>query len=381
MKRLYFRPSGVSRRALALIATLSVAVLLAVERLPVLEKQPYYQEKVAAARLAAEAMRVIKNEKVARGLQSDPEVDPAGSGLIGAAYSPVTSNTGDLVSKRTANNPNFAAVLVEMLKQAGVRRGDVVAVGVSGSFPGMNIAAYSALQTLEARPLVIVSASASEWGANNPELLWLDMERVLADKNVLRTRAVAASRGGIDDRGFGMSDAGKAVLDAAIERYALRKVDAETLGEAIALRMGVYDDLAAGKPVRAYLNIGGGSASVGTYIGKKQLKPGVNLTPPRGGPGVDSVMQRFLQRGVPVIHVTQVARLARRYGLPVDPRVLPKPGEGSVYARVTYNRWLALGGVLTIVLAMLAFTRLDIGLRLLGSPRRTDPSPGPEQMI
>ncbi len=379
MKRLYFRPSGVSRRALALIAALSVALLFAVERLPTLEKQPYYREKVAAAHLAAESMRVIKNEKLARGLRVDPEVDPADSGLIGAAYSPVTSNTGDLVSKRTANNPNFAAVLVEMLKQAGVRRGDIIAVGVSGSFPGMNIAAYAALQTLETHPVVIVSASASEWGANNPELLWLDMEQVLAEKNVLRTRAAAGSRGGIDDRGFGMSDAGKALLDAAIERYALRRVDADTLGEAIALRMAVYDELAAGKPVRAYLNVGGGSASVGTYIGKKQLKPGVNFTPPRGV-NADSVMQRFLQRGVPVIHVTQIARLARRYGLPVDPRVTPKPGEGSVYVRTTYNRWLAFGGVLVIVLAMVAFTRLDIGLRLLGSARRSEPA-APEPMI
>jgi poly-gamma-glutamate system protein len=381
VKRLYFRPSGVSRRALTLIAVLSACLLFAVERLPVHEKQPYYEQKAAAAGLAAEAFRVIREERLARELAIDPEIDPARTGLIGTAYSPVTSNTGDLTSKRTANNPNFAAVLVQMLREAGVRRGDQVAVGVSGSFPGMNVAAYAALQTLEAKPLIIVSASASEFGANLPELLWLDMEKLFVDKNLFRFRAPAASRGGIDDRGFGMPEQGQALLDAAIERHGLRKVDAESLAEAIELRMRVYDELAQQKPIRAYLNVGGGSASVGTYIGKKQLKPGVNLSPPRGAAAVDSVMQRFLQRGVPVVHITQIISLARRYGLPVDPKITPKPGEGSVYVKTTYNRWLALAGAVIILLAMVAFTRLDLGLRLLGSSRRSEERTEPQQMI
>lgn len=382
MKRLYFRPSGVSRRALALIAALSACLLFAIEKLPVLEKQAHHDEKVAAAGLAAEAMRAVRAERLARDLRIDPEIDPAGTGLIGTAYSPVTSNTGDLTSKRTANNPNFAAVLVQMLREAGVRRGDQIAVGVSGSFPGLNVAAYAAMQTLDVRPLIIVSASASEFGANLPELLWLDMEKLFVEKNIFRFRAPAASRGGIDDRGFGMPEEGQALLDAAIERHGLRKVDSESLADAIDLRMQVYDELAQGKPIRAYLNIGGGSASVGTYIGKKQLKPGVNLTPPRGAAAVDSVMQRFLQRGVPVVHITQIVSLARRYGLPVDPKVTPKPGEGSVYVRTTYNRWLALTFAGIILLAMIAFTKLDLGLRLLGTSRRSDDRRDePQQMI
>ena len=178
-----------------------------------------------------------------------------------------------------------------------------------------------------------------------------------------------------------MPEQGQALLDAAIERHGLRKVDAESLADAIDLRMQVYGELAQGKPIRAYLNIGGGSASVGTYIGKKQLKPGVNFTPVRGANAVDSVMQRFLQRGVAVIHVTQIVSLARRYGLPVDPKVTPKPGEGSVYVKTTYNRWLALAGVVIILLAMVAFTRLDLGLRLLGASRRAEERPEPQQMI
>jgi hypothetical protein len=46
--------------------------------------------------------------------------------------------------------------------------------------------------------------------------------------------------------------------------------------------------------------------------------------------------------------------------------------------KTTYNRWLALAGVAIILLALIAFTRLDIGLRLLGSRRdekRNEPQP------
>lgn len=381
MKRLYLRPSGVSRRALALIAALSLAVLFAVERLPVLERQPLYTEKVAAANLALEAMRAIRAEKLAKGLRLDPEADPAGTGLIGVAYSIVTSNTGDLLSKRTANNPNFAAVMVQFLHEAGVQPGDVVAVGVSGSFPGLNIAAYAALQTLGAEPIVISSASASEWGANNPELLWLDMEKLLHEKQIFRFRSVAASRGGIDDRGFGLQPEGQAMLDAAIERNGVERVDAESLPDAIERRMQVYERFDGDKPIKAYLNIGGGSASVGTYVGKRQLKPGVNFRVPKGSPSVDSVMHRFLARGVPVIHVTKIVTLARRYGLPVDPKAMPKVGEGAIYSRSTYDRRLALGGVVVILFAMIALTRLDLGLRLLGSSRRDERPAEPQQMI
>jgi hypothetical protein len=40
-------------------------------------------------------------------------------------------------------------------KEANVQEGDVVAVGVSGSFPALNISTYAALESLGVRPLVI----------------------------------------------------------------------------------------------------------------------------------------------------------------------------------------------------------------------------------
>ena len=382
MKRIYWRPPGVSRRAMLLITTLSVVVLCAVELLPVKKKQEWYDEKLQAAHLARQAMGVIKAEKARLRIPPDPEADPHNTGMIGVSLSPVTSNTGYLSAKRASVNPNFAAVIVHLLKRAGVNRGDLVGIGASGSFPSLNIAAFAAAQTLELEPVSIVSASASQWGANNPELLWIDMERVLFEKQVFRFRSVAASCGGIDDRGYGMAKQGRRLIEEAIARNNLEFIEPSSLTDAIEKRMDIYQQYARGRPMRAYINIGGGAASVGTHLGKKLFRPGLNLNPPRGKDRVDSVMMRLSERDVPIVHITNIAALAAKHGLALEPEGIPRPGEGNVFYRLEYNRWLAGGGIALIFAVMLAFIRMDVGMRILrGTQRRSDTSRQPEPMV
>jgi len=382
VKRIYWRPPGVSRRAMVLVTLVAVGVMMVVELWPVKRKQPWYDEKLQAAHLARQAMGIVKDEKVRLGLRLDPEADPRGTGMIGVPLSPVTSNTGQLAAKQLSANPNFAAVLVDWLKDAGAKPGDFVGVGLSGSFPALNIATFAAVQTLGLDPVVISSVSASQWGANNPELLWIDMERVLFDKKVFRFRSVAASRGGIDDSGYGMSKEGVALIEEAIARNRLLLIEPENLADAIEKRMDVYQSHAKGRPMRVYINLGGGTASVGTYLGKKEFQPGLNWHPPRGGNPLDSVMLRYSQRDVPVIHITQIAMLAKRYGLDAEQKELPRPGVGTVFYKLEYNRWLAGGGIALILAVMLAFIRLDVGMRILrGLPRRRGGNRQPEPMV
>ena len=296
MKRLYWQALGIPRPAAISVALVALSGLVLVEAFPVQRKQPFYDEKVAAARRAREALAVIKTERIRRGIPIDSATDPAASGLIGLPLTPVTSNTGYLDAKQITVNPNFAAVLVHMLRRAQLRKGDVVAVGVSGSFPALNVATYAALQILGVRPIVITSTAASEWGANEPSFMWPDMERLLEDKRVFSFRSVAASLGGIDDRGFGMSQEGRDLLARAIERNGLPRIDSKSVVDAIQQRMAIYDREAKNRPIKAYVNVGGGSASVGTHIGKKQLQPGVNLEPPHAETLMDlwAAAERFL---------------------------------------------------------------------------------------
>lgn len=382
MKKVYWRPQGIPRRAMLLIALLSLASFVAVEKFPRVVKQPWHAEKLAAARLTGEAFKAIKTERIARGIPIEPEADPLQTGLIGHSITPVTSNSGYISAKRASVNPNWAALVVHWLKRAGVEKGDVVAVGVSGSFPALCIATLAAVQTLDLTPIVIASASASEWGANDPNFMWLDMEKVLHERKIFGFRSVASSRGGIDDKAFGISEEGRKLIDAAITRNGVERIDSDSLVQGVEERMRIYDAQSANRPIKAYINVGGGTASVGTHVGKKQFSPGLNLEPPSGEGIVDSVMLRFARRRVAVIHLSGIEALAKTWGFPEEPNAVPNPGEGRVYVKEEYNRWIA-GACLAILLAaMLGFLRLDFATRLLRNPmRRTGRANQPQQMV
>ncbi|MCK6547577.1 poly-gamma-glutamate system protein [Myxococcota bacterium] len=383
MKRLYWRPQRVSRTALVLVALASLAGLFAVETFRRKVEQPYHAEKLAAARLAQRAFAALAEERVARGLPIDPTIDPLASGLVGDQITPVTTSSGMLSAKQTSLNPNFAAVVVELLGRAGVRSGDVVAVGYSGSFPGVNVNVLAAIETLGLEPVIITSAGASQWGANLPEWLWLDMEAVLFERGVIHTRSVAASLGGIEDRARGMSSKGRAILEAAIQAHGLEYLDPSDYSDSIEKRRAIYHRHAAGRPIKAYVNVGGGTTSVGTKHGKRAYAPGLNRKLPPGPEGADSVMSRFIREGVPVIHLVKINQLATRYGLPVQPAVSPAIGEGQIYVRDQYDLWLAAATLLGILAALYAVVRSDWGIRTFvrRSGAASDGASGPEPMV
>lgn len=381
MKRMYWRPQRVSRTVLILISVLSVAGYLSVERFRRQVKQPYYSEKIAAAKIAQRAFKALQDERIARKLPIDKGTDPAQSGLIGDQITPVTTNPGLLASKQTTLNPNFAAVIVEYLKRAGVSAGDVVAVGYSGSFPGVNVNVLAALQALKTRPIIISSAASSQWGANLPEFLWLDMEKTIADQGIISFRSVAASLGGIEDRARGMAKKGRTILEEKIASTGIQFLQPQDYAESIELRMGVYREHAGDLPIKAYINVGGGTTSVGTKLGKRAYKPGLNRTLPHGADTTDSIMSRFIQDGVPVIHLVKIPQLAQQFGLPLQPATTPAVGEGHVYVREQRNLWLAAGVLLGILASLYTFVRSDWGVRLF--TRRTTPETPrhPEPMV
>jgi len=382
VKRIYWRPPRISRAAMTLIATVAVVVLVAVEAFPARVQQPWHAEKLRAAQLAQDAFDAVKAEKVRRGIPIDPEIDPFATGMIGSPMSQVTSNSGTLTAKQASANPNFAALIVHYLRQVDVGPGDLIAVGASGSFPALNVATFAAAEALGLEAIVITSSSASQYGANDPDLLWIDMERILAEARVLRLRSVAASLGGIDDVGIGLSDHGRDLIRAAIARNGLALLSADTLAASIDERMQTFERAARGRPIRAYVNVGGGSASVGTHVGKKLFRPGLNRYPPLGASQVDSVMLRFGERGVPVVHLTNIEELARKHGLGPSGGKAPRVGEGAVFVSVEYDRRLAALGLALVLGAMIAFLRYGIGATILrGAPRPEDGPRQPEPMI
>jgi poly-gamma-glutamate system protein len=386
---MYWKPEGASQVQRALVAALAVVGLVAVEVFPSEEQQPYYAEKMLAARKAQDALDIIRDASERKGLQLRAKTDPAGTRLIGEVLSPITSGSGSLVSKQTSVNPNFAAVVVQWAKDLRLKSGDVVAVGVSGSFPAMNVAVYSALHELGIEPIIISSTAASQWGANDPNFTWLDMEAVLRKNEVYPYKSVAASLGGVGDDAIGLTKRGRRMLERAIERNevpALAEIEPQdqrgeivedeegqpvaSLGlvdeDRVRERMRVYYEMAGDRTIKAYVNVGGGTVSVGTKVGKRKFLPGVNVRPPKGIEEMPpSVLGAFLETGVPGIHVTRIIDLAEEFGLEIAPRIMPEVGTGDVFQKRQPNRWLAGIVLALILLSLFVIARAPWGTRML----------------
>ena len=104
-----------------------------------LVKDRWYQEKYEAALIMKSCIEEIKQEKIRRNIEINPIYDINNTGIIGVEFNGITTTSGALEAKRTSANPNFAAVMVELLKDADLEKGDNVAVNFSSSFPALNI--------------------------------------------------------------------------------------------------------------------------------------------------------------------------------------------------------------------------------------------------
>ena len=381
MKKIYWRPSKVPRSMLIIISIIAIASLLSVELIKARKKQPFYEEKIQAASLMKEGMELLRKDRIKYFGPIDTEADPSGSGLIGISTSPITSKFGYLPAKQTTINPNWAAVMVEMLKRAGVKKGDAVAIGFSGSFPAINLATLVAAEALNLKCIPITSVAASTWGANIPEFTWLDMEQILYTNKVVSNRSVAASLGGLDDRALSRSSKGRDFLYKAISRNKVKPIEIENISEIIDARMQIYQKFARGKRIAAYVNIGGGIVSVGTVAGKKLFRPGLNKRPSMAALKIDSVMTRFAREGVPVINMVYINTLAEKYGLPKSPVIIPKIGEGFIFLKVQYNLYLAGANLIIMIFVLYIFLRSDLGFRIFGSQRITQTPKHPEPMV
>jgi len=364
MQKLYWRPAHVSRIVHVLVAVIACGALLGAERFQRSARQSDFETKLAAARRMDRGMEILRAHRTRHVGPVDTEVDPTDSGMLGLASSSITTSSGSLEAKRTTANPNWAAAVVDMLREAGVERGELVAIGISGSFPALNLAAFAAARELELEVVSIASAGASSFGANIPGLTWLDMERLLLDAEIIGARSVAASLGGTRDRALGMGRDGRERLREAIARNRADFIEVGDETASIEKRMAIYEDRAEGRRYAAYLNAGGSLVSVGPKSVKRLYRPGVNLRPDPRATLVDSVTMRFLTAGTPVVNLSKVVPLALAHGMPVEPLTLPLVGEGAVFERRTHDRRLVAALLVGLVGVSWALLRGGVGTQL-----------------
>ena len=344
--------SAGSKTVLSVIALLSLMAFLAVEYGKEDVKLKWYDQKIEASKLASEAAAYLKEFRMRKGVFVDIINDPNETALIGQDLTTITTDRGFIEAKLTATNPNFAAVIVDMLKEAGLEKNDVVAIAFTGSLPGLNIAVQSAVQTLQLKPIIITSVGASNWGANDPDFTWLDMESLLFRTGIFKNKSVAASIGGGLDRGRGLSPEGRQIITDAIRRNKIEFINEEHLENSIQKRMDVYNHYREKKKIKAFINVGGGISSIGSVENGKYIPTGLSTILPMKNYPVRGVMIQMAENNVPIIHLLNINKLAIKYGLPINPIPLPRAGEGEIFIQKRYSVLLTLGVTIFLVLSI-----------------------------
>jgi len=257
------------------------------------------------------------------------ELDPALSGLIGHEEGIFTTSLGQLEAKQSAAQSGWCRVVACLLDSLQVDAADTVAVTMTGSFPGINLAVLLTLEAGRIPYRCVSSLGASTYGANDSTYNWPQVEGWLRRRGILRRGSVAITPGGSGDR---LNGHGLDALRAA--EAALRPHDASlhpaSLMQAVELRREV---LGPRSSLALFINVGGSHPVLGGNDFGRQM-PGGLLGEGGGGPaaggeeaGTTGVMQLYWQEGLPVLHFSDIVRLAREWGLPAPPAEAATPAD------------------------------------------------------
>lgn len=324
-KRFYFQKAH-ARHWNWLILIASIISLAAIVWVKLLRSEPdrgtTFSQRTAAS-LMQEAMLVIQTYCESVGIPIDITNDPNRTGLIGSEISPIATTLGNLEAKRTTTNPAFAAVMVQLLHQAGVSPGDSIAIGCSASFPALMIATLAAAKALSVYPIIILSLGSSSYGATNPDFNLLHIFQVLYQKKIFPTAPRAISLGGDRDVGDDFDPAIRSKLIEQIGQSGIELLYEPDLEKNVARRMNIYLGPGGSNRIAAFINIGGNYANIGTSELVLKLKPGLNRPKTLPVKTERGVLFEMASLGIPIIHLLYIKGLTFDYGLPWDPVPLP----------------------------------------------------------
>lgn len=336
-----FRPYDKKSRFLILNGLISLLVLISLSVIP--EKQsllppPEFRE---AAKIMEQSIEIISSHCRKNNINMDELIDPSRTGLIGNEMTEITTTIGHLDAKRSTINPNFASLIAFLLEEAGVSNGDTIAIACSGSFPALLVASLSACEAMNVNPRVILSIGASSYGATNIHFTLLDIHELLRQHRVFDAKPIAVSPGGIDDIGSELDPGLVDTIQSKAESLGIPFLYEPDLKFNVMLRDSLYFTNNT-IDIKAFINIGGGYANMGTSPKILTLSPGLIKEAPLPEVSSRGVIYSMLGKGIPVIHLLFIKGLAQKYDLAWDPVSLPE------YAGIHFDRINSLSPIMQI---------------------------------
>ena len=306
-----FRPQIQKTSTLFFIALFNLVLVFLAVNSETKVKKIGYDDKIIASELMEQLIfEINKNFRIEKS-----KLDLYNSGLIGLQNSPITTiqDNDSLMfkSKLLTTHPNFAAVIVEYFYDAEISSGDTIAVSMTGSFPGANLALLSVCETMNITPIIMSSAGSSAWGANRLDLSWPIIESYLFDNNFLKNRSIVYSMGGDNDNGDNLSDKGIEILESSIPNN-VTFINEFSLIDNISQKINFFDSKSSNYSM--YVNIGGGASSLGNGLDKDSLQVGLinflDIQDISLNEFKNSISYNFLtEKSIPMLNIKNIIKL------------------------------------------------------------------------
>ncbi len=321
-----FRPQIQKTRVLLILALFSIALVYIVSTSKTYINNFNIDKKYLAVDTMIESINIIKNDK------HFSNEDIYKTGLIGDKTSDITTIqfTDSLIlkSKIATSNPNFSAFIIDLFEEINLKSEDSIAISMTGSFPGANIAVLSACKALNLNPVIISSLGSSAWGANTIDNSWLEIENKLNDNKIINYHSIGCSIGGENDTGDNLSDEGIELIEEVIAKHDVDFINESSLEDNILKKMKLYKKI---DNYSAFINIGGNASSLGPGKGKNFIKGGI-INPILKNDYSEiyfndknlelffkdfkkSISYQFLDNDIPVINIKNINSLLYDYGL------------------------------------------------------------------
>lgn len=285
------------------------------------------------------------------------------TGMIGAEYTAITTTIGNLDSKITSLDPNFAAVYIKMFSELSLDKGDEVVINISGSFPMLDISCIMAAEEYGLKPYLMASVGASSFGATNPAFTIFDMLQYLYQQELISTKINVVSLGGSNDIGenfgeFNDYNDRNLIIDR-INKSGITFLYEKDFDTNIEKRLQLIKE--THKNVKLFINIGGNSVGIGINENAFYKSNGIiyankykNINSSKSGEGL---IGKFLKSGVNAIQMLNLKNIASNYGLEYGFNKLPEVGQGDPYYEKSYNLTYPIIAVVVVVTFLLYYKK------------------------
>ena len=288
------------------------------------------------------------------------------TGMIGAEYTAITTTIGNLDSKKTSLDPNFAAVYINMFHELSLKEGDEIVINMSGSFPMLDISCLMAAEEYGLKPFVMASVGASSYGATNPAFTIFDMLLHLYNEKLINHKVDIVSLGGSSDVGenfgeFNDYNDRNLIIDR-INKSGVYFLYEKNFDANIEKRLQLINQKLTN--VKLFINIGGNSVGIGINENAYYQSNGIiyaskykKISSSNKGEGL---IEKFLSSGVDAIQMLNLKYLASKYGFKYGFNVLPSVGEGEMYYEISYNLTYPIIAIVAIVSFLIYYKKKKV---------------------